>query len=148
MFNKILKEKCSDEEWSGCRVEKMGCDGCHYEDRPLTAKEQIFKDNLKRMWKLYSRKNHDYGDSVSRTFDDYGLTSFLVRMDDKMNRLKTINQTQQIACDDEKIEDTLLDLANYAILAITEMQDRRNQLKESVMRPEDDVLRDGEHNGN
>lgn len=123
-----MKEKCTDKEWMNCRVEKMGCDGCHYEDRPYNPKEKIFQKYLEKMWDLYSKKNHDYGDSVSRTFDEYGLTSFLVRMDDKMNRIKTLNKHDNVAVVGEHIEDTLLDLANYAILALTEIEYRKNAL--------------------
>ena len=27
-----MKEKCDDKEWMHCRVEKMGCEGCNYEN--------------------------------------------------------------------------------------------------------------------
>ena len=36
---------------------------------------------------VYVRKNHDYGDSFSRSFGKYGVTAALVRMEDKWNRL-------------------------------------------------------------
>lgn len=123
-----MKPKCDDKEWMHCNVEKMGCDGCHYEDRPFDPKTMIFLDYLESMKDLYLKKNHDYGDSVSKTFDEYGLTSFLVRMDDKMNRIKTLNKIQDAAVRGEKIEDTLLDLANYAILALTEIEFRKKLL--------------------
>ena len=123
-----MKEKCDDKEWMNCRVEKMGCEGCHYEDRPFNPKELIFMDYITKMKNLYLKKNHDYGDSVSKTFDEYGLTSFLVRMDDKMNRIKTFNKIQDAAVRGEKIEDTLLDLANYAVLALTEIEYRKKLL--------------------
>ena len=69
---------------------------------------------------LYIEKNHDYGDSVHDTFLKYGLTSFLVRMEDKLNRARTLSQKEALV-NDEKITDTLLDLANYAILAVIEL---------------------------
>lgn len=97
-------------------------------DSVAYKKEVIFKDYLDKMSKLYSAKNHDYGDSVSKTFDEYGLTSFLVRMDDKMNRIKTLNKSDDIKVRGEKIEDTLLDLANYAVLALTEIEYRKTML--------------------
>lgn len=123
-----MKEKCDDKEWMNCRVEKMGCDGCHYEDRPFDPKELIFMDYITEMKDLYLKKNHDYGDSVSKTFDEYGLTSFLVRMDDKMNRIKTLIKIGDAAVTGEHIEDTLLDLANYAVLALTEIEYRKKLL--------------------
>lgn len=91
-------------------------------------KESIFMKYTDKMKDLYIKKNHDYGDSVSKTFDEYGLVSFLVRMDDKMNRIKTLNKIQDTAVRGEKIEDTLLDLANYAILALTEIEFRKKLL--------------------
>lgn len=134
-----MKPKCDDKEWMHCNVEKMGCDGCHYEDRPFDPKTMIFLDYLESMKDLYIKKNHDYGDSVSKTFDEYGLVSFLVRMDDKMNRIKTLNKIQDTAVRGEKIEDTLLDLANYAILALTEIEFRKNCLLQNEEYPKKDV---------
>ena len=134
-----MKPKCDDKEWMHCNVEKMGCDGCHYEDRPFDPKTMIFLDYLESMKDLYIKKNHDYGDSVSKTFDEYGLVSFLVRMDDKMNRIKTLNKIQDTAVRGEKIEDTLLDLANYAILALTEIEFRKNRLLQNEEYPKKDV---------
>ena len=80
------------------------------------------KELLDYIHNLYIRKNHDYGDSVHDTYEKYGLTSFLVRMEDKLNRVRTLNQNINIQVPIEKIEDTLLDLANYAILAVIELQ--------------------------
>lgn len=71
---------------------------------------------------LYARKNTDYGDSVHDTYMKYGLTSFLVRLEDKLNRARTLSK-QSALVKDEKLEDTLLDMANYAILAVLELQD-------------------------
>ena len=70
---------------------------------------------------LYARKNADYGDSVHDTYIKYGLTSFLVRLEDKLNRARTLSK-QEAKVKDEKIEDTLLDMANYAILAVLELR--------------------------
>ena len=77
---------------------------------------------------LYVAKNKDYGDSVHDTYIKYGLTSFLVRLEDKLNRARTLSKhTARVA--DEKIEDTLLDMANYAILAVIELHaDKEKEL--------------------
>ena len=75
---------------------------------------------------------------MSKTFDEYGLVSFLVRMDDKMNHIKTLNKIQDAAVRGEKIEDTLLDLANYAILALTEIEFRKKSLLQNEEYPEKD----------
>ena len=85
------------------------------------------KELLDYLHNLYITKNHDYGDSVHDTYEKYGLTSFLVRMEDKLNRIRTLNKNiNDIQVPAEKIEDTLLDLANYAILAVLELKMEEN----------------------
>ena len=92
-------------------------------------REEMFKDIVDEMYDIYIAKNSDYGSSVSDTYKDFGLVSFLVRMQDKMNRLKTLNNKESLV-KDEKIEDTLLDLANYSILALIEL--RLDSRKEDI----------------
>jgi hypothetical protein len=89
-------------------------------------KEELFKNITNEMYELWKRKNTDYGSSVSDTYKDFGLVSFLVRMQDKMNRLKTLTK-QQALVEDEKIEDTLIDLANYSVLALMEVRNESNR---------------------
>lgn len=86
------------------------------------------KELLDNLHNLYIAKNHDYGDSVHDTYEKYGLTSFLVRMEDKLNRVRTLNKNiNDIQVPTEKIEDTLLDLANYAILAVLELKEEETK---------------------
>ena len=82
---------------------------------------EMFKAITKQMLEIYQQKNTDYGSSVSDTYKDFGLVAFLVRMQDKLNRLKTLNKKEAQVVD-EKIEDTLLDLANYSVLALIELK--------------------------
>lgn len=79
-----------------------------------------FKDILNKMYEIYERKNADYGDSFSKTFEEFGLTASAIRINDKNERFKQLikNEAQ---VKDESIEDTLLDLANYAVLTLMEM---------------------------
>lgn len=72
------------------------------------------------MHALYERKNADYGDSFSQLRHRY--PNFVcMRLFDKLNRLDTILQPGYTCkVSDEKIEDTLMDIANYAIMELTE----------------------------
>ena len=72
---------------------------------------QKFEQITTNMLDLYQRKQADYGNSTAKTFDEYGLVSFLVRMEDKLNRVATLTKksTTEQQVKDEKIEDTLLD---------------------------------------
>lgn len=86
--------------------------------------EELFKKITEDMYELFKRKNTDYGNSVHKTYEEFGLTSFLVRLSDKLNRAITLNK-QDAMVQDEKIEDTLIDMANYSILSLIEMKKER-----------------------
>lgn len=71
---------------------------------------------------LYERKNSDYNDSFGKSYKEYGMAMPCIRLEDKLNRLKALtihNHKQEIL--DESIQDTLEDLANYAIMTLVEM---------------------------
>ena len=75
----------------------------------------------KELHGLYIRKNHDYGDSFHQSFLEEGLTMARIRLGDKFNRFKTLSKSGKAAVNDESIRDTLLDLANYAIMTVMEL---------------------------
>lgn len=73
--------------------------------------------------KVYAQKNHDYGNSFGDTFDKLGIISAVTRITDKYNRLVSLctKSEEERKVKDESITDTLLDLANYAIMTVIEM---------------------------
>ena len=76
-----------------------------------------FEDLTKEMNQLYERKNRDYGNSFDKTLDEFGVVAGLIRMNDKMNRIKSI-YNKDTNLKDESLEDTLIDLANYAVMTL------------------------------
>ena len=70
---------------------------------------------------LYIQKNHDYGDSFHLSYLDEGMAMPRIRLGDKLNRFKTLSRKEQLV-DDENIKDTLIDLANYAIMTVLEIE--------------------------
>lgn len=72
---------------------------------------------------LYARKNHDYGDSFHQTFVEEGMAMPRIRLGDKFSRFKTLTRSGGQQVTDESIRDTLMDLANYAIMTILEMEE-------------------------
>lgn len=70
---------------------------------------------------VYKAKNHDYGDSFGNTYKKLGVISAVTRLSDKMNRLMSLAVKHNARVKDEKIEDTLLDMANYAIMTLIEL---------------------------
>ena len=81
---------------------------------------------LRQIHDTYIKKNHDYGDSFSRSFKKYGLVAAMVRMEDKWNRLDNMASGAEQKVADETIRDTLLDLAGYCIMTTMELDKQKN----------------------
>ena len=72
---------------------------------------------------LFSKKNADYGDA----FATYGTIGVLVRLGDKVQRLQSITNRSITMVEDEKIRDTLMDLHNYAAMAIMLLDEKQDK---------------------
>lgn len=81
-----------------------------------------------KLHETYIKKNSDYGDSFSKAIDEFGYVSVAVRLTDKLERFKTLLK-QDMKITDEKITDTLLDMANYCIMTVIDMEYRKKDLK-------------------
>lgn len=80
-----------------------------------------FEGVLSEMRSLYIAKNADYGDSFAKSVEKYGLISALTRISDKFNRAEQLIMGNEAKVKDEKLRDTLIDLASYAIMTIVEL---------------------------
>jgi len=65
------------------------------------------------------KKDADYGSSFSDQYKEFGMLSGVIRLNDKMNRIKNLIKGSQAQVD-ENIEDTFLDLCGYSVLNIVE----------------------------
>lgn len=91
----------------------------------LPWNEKAFKDITEQMFSLYHRKNADYGDSFAKSFEKFGMQSTLMRLTDKYNRLESLTTGNNVRLvENESIEDTLLDIANYAIMTLIAIRDQ------------------------
>lgn len=83
-----------------------------------------FRKVLDAIWQMHLKKGSDYGtheDSLTnvRSAKDFGVPNWLgavIRANDKMSRLKTFAKSGKL--ENESVEDSLMDLASYAILAL------------------------------
>ncbi|KAA9242186.1 DUF1599 domain-containing protein [Aerococcus mictus] len=92
-----------------------------------------FRSITDEMANLYDRKNSDYGNSFDRSIDQFGLVASAVRLGDKYNRFsQLINANQQVK--DESIRDTLIDLANYAVMTILWLDEKGEVVNEESYR--------------
>lgn len=69
---------------------------------------------------LFEKKNKDYGDAFAK----YGTVGVLIRMEDKLHRSISISQSGINLVDSESMRDTLLDLHNYAAMALMLMDEK------------------------
>lgn len=83
-----------------------------------------FKRITDEMVQTYERKNQDYGNSFGQSVAEHGAIAGIVRIGDKYNRAKQLLVKQTpAAVHTESARDTLLDLANYAIMLAMEIED-------------------------
>lgn len=85
----------------------------------------IFKESLD----TYKAKNAYYGDSFSKSYNEFGLTAPIVRMSDKLERLKALSKADA-RVKDESIKDTLTDLGTYAFMTALELEVEEAKIKE------------------
>lgn len=81
---------------------------------------KITKENMQNahdeLLQTFVDKNADYGNSFESSLEEYGLIAVIIRMGDKMGRLRTLIKSEA-KVKDESISDTLRDLSNYALMA-------------------------------
>lgn len=88
-------------------------------EQPIELK--IHEDLCNEIHELYVNKNADYGDSFRKVREKIP-NAILVRLNDKMNRLESLmNKSEdEQKVKNESIDDTLMDIANYALLELVE----------------------------
>ena len=77
--------------------------------------QKIQKEGLQ----LFEKKNKDYGDAFAK----YGTIGVLIRMEDKLQRSISISNSGINLINSESMRDTLLDLHNYAAMALMLMDE-------------------------
>lgn len=70
----------------------------------------------------YEKKNADYGNSFGDMFSELGIITAVTRIGDKFNRIKNLVKNSTINVKDESVIDTLLDMANYCIMTVIEIE--------------------------
>ena len=92
----------------------------HEDKKPVAG---WFNGICQEMMGLHERKNKDYGNAAHESYEEFGLISYVIRLNDKMKRLKSlIKPGVEQEVKSESIEDTLMDLAAYAIMAIESLR--------------------------
>lgn len=86
-------------------------------------KVKEFKSIVNQMADTYEKKNSNYGDSFGKLFDELGPVSGLVPLYNKLHRATSLINGDVNHF--ESLEDTLIDMACYAIMNVIEMRRAR-----------------------
>ena len=93
------------------------------------ALDNPFKEYTDHLAEILQEKNSDYDNSFEQVVNELGKVVLLVRIQDKYKRAKKIilhpNKKQKVK--DESLEDTLLDMAGYAILGLKYLKEHENE---------------------
>ena len=95
----------------------------------IKQKSNKFRSIVNEMADLYEKKNSNYGDSFGQLFEELGPTAGLVPLWNKLHRATSLIKGDKNNF--ESLEDTLKDLACYAIMNLIEMEAQKSKAKEN-----------------
>ena len=90
--------------------------------KPEVNGDSRFRFITEEMVTLYSQKNADYGDAFTESLDEDGLLVSKIRLKDKLNRFSQLINNDALV-NDESMRDTLIDMANYAVMTMMWIDD-------------------------
>lgn len=94
----------------------------HSHGKTKGIESDTFESVLNEMRDLHAKKNKDYGDAFHKSFEEFGVTAGVVRLNDKMERVKSLVKNGKAEVKDESLMDTLKDMASYAVMLYVELQ--------------------------
>lgn len=107
---------CGSNNIGPCKFEELGM---WYDNH--------FKKYTDNLADILQAKNQAYGDSFTKSVDKFGKTVIAVRLSDKFNRICNLINRGELKENDESLEDTLLDMAGYSILALKYLKEHENE---------------------
>lgn len=84
-------------------------------------KLQILKTLHSQQQTIYAEKNERYDDAFAKTYAEYGPTVAIIRLEDKLNRVKALVSAGLNDSNGESLVDTLIDMSNYANMFLIEL---------------------------
>lgn len=97
------------------------------QNKELNTMDNEFLEYTNHLADVLNQKNLAYGDSFSKSLDEDGLLVLKIRLGDKFNRISSLIKRDELKENDESLEDTLLDMAGYSILALKYLKEHKNE---------------------
>lgn len=98
----------------------------HSHGKTKGIESDTFESVLNELRDLHAKKNKDYGDAFHKSFEEFGVTAGVVRLNDKMERVKSLVKNGKAEVKDESLMDTLKDMASYAVMLYVELKNIEN----------------------
>ena len=92
-----------------------------------SAKKNPFAEYTDHLAEILQEKNGAYGDSFTESVNKFGLVVMPIRLSDKFNRICQLIKNGKLKENDESLEDTLLDMAGYAILGLKYLKEHEDE---------------------
>lgn len=106
----------------------------------MSEYEKMYLSKIKSIVNTFIKKNHDYGSSVRKNYDKFetygkneGLKYVFGRIAEKYDRLENLIYGEHNNHVNESITDTLIDMANYAILAAVSFDEHTCDELDNIM---------------
>lgn len=107
------------------KIEKQLSDGLK-EMAGSDTHKATFESVLDEMKELHAKKDKDYGSAFHKSFEEFGVTAGVVRLNDKMERVKSLVKNGKAEVKDESLLDSLKDMASYAVMLYVELKNKEN----------------------
>ena len=124
-LTKLIDDLYKDDEKTREEIKKNMSEGLK-EMTGSDAHKATFESVLDEMKELHAKKDKDYGSAFHKSFEEFGVTAGVVRLNDKMERVKSLVKNGKAEVKDESLLDSLEDLACYAVMLYVELKNKDN----------------------
>ena len=126
---KLIDDLYNGDEKTREEVKKQLSEGLkEIEDSDKTkgTESDTFESVLDEMKELHAKKDKDYGSAFHKSFEEFGVTAGVVRLNDKMERVKALVKNGKAEVKEESLLDTLKDMSSYAVMLYVELKNKEN----------------------
>ena len=124
-LTKLIDDLYKDDEKTREEIKKNMADGLK-EMADSDTHNATFESVLDEMKELHAKKDKDYGSAFHKSFEEFGVTAGVVRLNDKMERVKSLVKNGKAEVKDESLLDSLKDAACYAVMLYVELKNKDN----------------------
>lgn len=122
---KLIDSLYKDDEKTREEIKKNMSEGLK-EMAGSDTHKATFESVLDEMKELHAKKDKDYGSAFHKSFEEFGVTAGVVRLNDKMERVKSLVKNGKAEVKDESLLDSLKDAACYAVMLYVELKNKKN----------------------